>query len=649
MDDYANDQSTTATITIGTSISGNIESEGDEDWFKVSLTGGETYLIELLGLQENIGTLREGRFYLYDANGGLISIGVSSSFTKTAFTPEQSGDYYISVQPLHDYNTGTYTLNTELANFDDQFGNNSLSATKISVGEFISSSLEYSGDQDWLEFDLIAGKTYIFHLGNSKNAGGTLGSQGAAAFTLYESGGELIESKVILNENSSFPHMVYTPDVSGSYYISIHGLFGNEAGSYTFNSYQSPFIDDHFDSPELGTYLPLGQLAQGEMEIPGDRDFFEVNFVADTSYKIELTSQLLGQPGFSVLPVIVLDFDFNQIGVALFSNAGISVPGSGPWASDEFIIQAENSGNYYVFVEGVLTNRPGDYQLSITAKTDDNSNHPVEGALFLYGDAVVGRTLLAGTRAISDADGVGAFSYQWLRDGEEIEQATSASYLLSGEDVGKSINAKVSYLDWNGHEESILGESRLVSEPTSGFTTELIEMYVIILGRAPAQDGMNFWTNVITDRHDFTYVASEMWNSAGAREHYPAELTTEEVVTSVYVNILMREPKEAGLNYWVGQWEENGPVTTMLEMISALSANNSSDPLAILDKAMFQSKVDIGGYLSITVGNSDLGLAKDAFNYLESRHSVTETRSYIDDAMIVIGQAQADAGEGILV
>src|SRR5690606_10464447 len=141
-------------------------------------------------------------------------------------TPEQSGDYYISVQPLHDYNTGTYTLNTELANFDDQFGNNSLSATKISVGEFISSSLEYSGDQDWLEFDLIAGKTYIFHLGNSKNAGGTLGSQGAAAFTLYESGGELIESKVILNENSSFPHMVYTPDVSGSYYISIHGLFG---------------------------------------------------------------------------------------------------------------------------------------------------------------------------------------------------------------------------------------------------------------------------------------------------------------------------------------------------------------------------------------------------------------------------------------
>src|SRR5690606_25406925 len=152
------------------------------------------------------------------------------------------------------------------------------------------------------------------------------------------------------------------------------------------------------------------------------------------------------------------------------------------------------------------------------------------------------------------------------------------------------------------------GESRLVSEPTSGFTTELIEMYVIILGRAPAQDGMNFWTNVITDRHDFTYVASEMWNSAGAREHYPPELTTEEVVTSVYVNILMREPKEAGLNYWVGQWEENGPVTTMLEMISALSANNSSDPLAILDKAMFQSKVDIGGYLSITVGNSDLGL-----------------------------------------
>ena len=42
-DDYAGSASTTGTLTVGGSRSGAIESEGDYDWFRISLTAGTTY------------------------------------------------------------------------------------------------------------------------------------------------------------------------------------------------------------------------------------------------------------------------------------------------------------------------------------------------------------------------------------------------------------------------------------------------------------------------------------------------------------------------------------------------------------------------------------------------------------------------------
>ena len=47
-----------------------------------------------------------------------------------------------------------------------------------------------------------------------------------------------------------------------------------------------------------------------------------------------------------------------------------------------------------------------------------------------------GSELTADTSGISDADGLGAFSYQWLRDGTDIGGATSSTYTLGDLDVG---------------------------------------------------------------------------------------------------------------------------------------------------------------------------------------------------------------------
>lgn len=312
-----------------------------------------------------------------------------------------------------------------------------------------------------------------------------------------------------------------------------------------------------------------------------------------------------------------------------------------------------STGYRVEFEAGAITDTTGNGNDTIEDYNFATENEPVvlnnapEGVLLLGGDAILGSELYIEPRGISDADGLGSFYYQWLRGDVEINGATEDTYQIAEEDLGELISVAVSYTDGNGTFEELQSEARLPSEATSPSYTDLIEMYVIILGRAPAQGGLDFWSSIINDGEDFEYVAGEMWNSAGAREFYPADMSTEEVVTSVYTNILVREPQESGLNYWVDRWEDQGPVDTMLEMIGALTANNSSDPLAIADKVLFQSKVDIGGYLANTVQNTDVDLASAAFNYLESGYSVEETKQFIDNEMGIVGQANVSSSEDL--
>ena len=59
------------------------------------------------------------------------------------------------------------------------------------------------------------------------------------------------------------------------------------------------------------------------------------------------------------------------------------------------------------------------------------------------------------TSGIVDADGLGAFSYQWLRGGIPIAGATGSTYTLADADVGGLISVRVDYTDQQGTAESL--------------------------------------------------------------------------------------------------------------------------------------------------------------------------------------------------
>ncbi|ODT80451.1 MAG: hypothetical protein ABS76_16055 [Pelagibacterium sp. SCN 64-44] len=106
-------------------------------------------------------------------------------------------------------------------------------------------------------------------------------------------------------------------------------------------------------------------------------------------------------------------------------------------------------------------------------------NNAPSGAVSVSGTPVASQVLTADTSALSDADGLGAFSYQWQRDAgdgfADISGATAASYALTSDDVASQIRVVIAYTDARGaHEEVISAATAPVtlsnSAPTGAVT-----------------------------------------------------------------------------------------------------------------------------------------------------------------------------------
>ena len=91
-----------------------------------------------------------------------------------------------------------------------------------------------------------------------------------------------------------------------------------------------------------------------------------------------------------------------------------------------------------------------------------SANTQATGQPTISGTAQVGETITADTSGISDTDGLTSvsYTYQWIsNDGtadSDVQDATSSSYTLVSEDMGKTIKVEVSFSDDNGNEETLI-------------------------------------------------------------------------------------------------------------------------------------------------------------------------------------------------
>lgn len=92
---------------------------------------------------------------------------------------------------------------------------------------------------------------------------------------------------------------------------------------------------------------------------------------------------------------------------------------------------------------------------SVITSSVVNINDAPVGRITIEGDASEGELLVASAEEITDVDGLGNFSYQWLANGQAINGATQETLLLTQDTVGKRISMRVSYTDGQGTKETV--------------------------------------------------------------------------------------------------------------------------------------------------------------------------------------------------
>src|SRR5438067_8373339 len=112
-DDYAGLTATTGTVSIGGSTTGNIETAGDADWFRITLTAGETYQFDLKGSATGNGTLADPFLRLRDSAGTSLAFNDDNGTnfnSRITYAATASGTYYLSAGSSTASGTGTYLV-----------------------------------------------------------------------------------------------------------------------------------------------------------------------------------------------------------------------------------------------------------------------------------------------------------------------------------------------------------------------------------------------------------------------------------------------------------------------------------------------------------------------------------------------------------
>ena len=239
---------TTGEVDVGGSVTGNIGSFADRDYFRVVLEAGTRYQIDLEGAPTGRGTLADPALTLYDASEDNLLDDVNSGIganSRGIFTPTTAGTYYLRVADFDETDTGTYTLSVIVlgangaSEADTDFPATTATTGRVDVGASATGNIGTDGDADWFRVDLEAGKTYQFDLEGPFNGRGTLEDP---LLKLFESG-----VRIALNDDSGATFdskIIHTPTAGGTYYLEAieagEGVSSVTTGTYTLSVREIP-------------------------------------------------------------------------------------------------------------------------------------------------------------------------------------------------------------------------------------------------------------------------------------------------------------------------------------------------------------------------------------------------------------------------
>ena len=394
-DDYPADTTTTGEVAVGGSVTGNIETAGDADWFKVVLEAGKKYQFKLEGAETTQGTLSDPYLSLYDGSSNEITNNDDSGTSlnsEIVQTLTAAGTYYLVAKGARATVTGTYTLSVNditPASDDDCSADNTTTCVVV-VGGSATGNIESANDFDRFRVDLEAGKTYQIDLEGAPTGRGTLPDPLLELRNADEENvGENQSSGVGANAR-----IIYTADATGTYYAAA-GEVDGATGTYTL----SVIVLGANGASEADTDCPTGTTTTCQVEVGAsatgnvsadiDGDWFKVVLEADKRYQIDLEGV---DGGGGTLPDPQLYNIRDSSGDAIADTNNDDVGGEDDILDSRVIFTPTTAGTYYLEASSA-TGEHGTYTLSvrdITPLPDLPADTTTTGEVEVDGSAVRG-------------------------------------------------------------------------------------------------------------------------------------------------------------------------------------------------------------------------------------------------------------------
>jgi M6 family metalloprotease-like protein len=392
IDDHGNSIATATPVELNAVTSGSIEAAGDNDYFRVNVTGGGSLTVETTGDTDTYG-------YLLDAAGNQLAYdddtGVATNFRINY--PVTAGIYYVRVRHYYSTGTGSYQLLGSLAN-----------TVTLTVSPPTQSVVALSAN-------------YSFNVtSNTSWSWGVNASWVTSSESTNQSGDQTFTYTVAVNPLTVSRTAVIT--LTAGALTATHTI--TQAGTGT---------DDHGNSIADATLLGLNASVSGRIEYAGDNDFFRIDISIAGSLTVETT-------GDTDTYGSLLDASGNQL--AYDDDAGVD--------SNFSISYAVAPGTYYVQVRHYLSSGTGSYQLlNIAGGADDHGddiatatvigqNSTTSGTIGFAGDNDYFRVNIsvAGSLTVETAGSTDTYGY--LLD-------ATGNQLASNDDTGEARNFRLSY------------------------------------------------------------------------------------------------------------------------------------------------------------------------------------------------------------
>lgn len=234
-DDFVDPIGSAASVGVGASVEGVLDSDGEVDVFVFDAEEGELYEMDV-ALDAGLGSLSDSVVTLYGPDGGWIAYNDDYGDTfasRLVWEAPSSGEYYIEVGG---YGTGSYTLTVYVSDIVDDHTNyhfghwlkaDSTLAQEyllLTLGEGVEGVLDYEGDVDVFVIDAEEGELYEVDI--------AVGSLPDSFVTLYGPEGEYLD----FNDDSLASRLVWEAPSSGEYFVEVGG-YGTGSYALTVDYY----------------------------------------------------------------------------------------------------------------------------------------------------------------------------------------------------------------------------------------------------------------------------------------------------------------------------------------------------------------------------------------------------------------------------